>query len=63
MLNWVLIGLAVILLHAIAVGTYLTIYKFKAKKPATAAMGTLAFIGVYSVLLTVVVITVLFVHP
>lgn len=63
MLNWVLIGLTVLLLHAFAVGAYVTMYKFNVKKLTTVAIGTLAFGGVYSILLTVVAIAVLFVHP
>lgn len=63
MLNWVLVGLTVLVLHAFAVGAYVTMYKFKAEKSTSVAIGTLALGGVYSILLTIVAIVVLFVHP
>lgn len=63
MLNWVLVGLTVVLIHALAVGAYLTIYKLKAQKPTSVAIGTVALGGVYSIALTVAMIMIVFIHP
>lgn len=63
MLNWVLVGLTVLMIHALAVGAYLTIYKLNAKKPTSVAVGTIALGGIYSITLTVAVIMVVFIHP